>query len=136
MRQVEVRHVAGERGRIGQAGAGVLGREARDRDGLVHGRGDRVPGQVAGRRRALALADVGGDAHAAVALVLERLDLAEPHRDRQTGVDADADVGLGRAGAAGFIERAFDQGGEIGVAERVLRHGVLHRDRGAHSRLG
>ena len=45
--------------------------------------------QVRGARRALALAEIHGDADAAVALVLDGLDLAEAHGGGEPGFEAD-----------------------------------------------
>src|SRR5688500_10196426 len=97
MVEIQVRDVARELVGIGQPGTLVLGGIARDIAGLLHGFRNRACRQVGGARRALALAEVDGNAHAAVALVLHGLDFTEAYRGCETLLQAD--VGLGLTGA-------------------------------------
>src|SRR5262245_21880209 len=94
MIQVEIRYVARQLLGIREPGAVVLGRVPRDVAGLLDGLGHRARRQVRGTRRTLALAEVDGDAHAAIALVLDGLDLAETHRRRESLLQADVGLGL------------------------------------------
>ena len=104
-----------ERVGIGEPGAGILRGEARDAAGLGDGLAQRAGAQVGGAGRALARAEVDGDAHAAVALVLDGLDLAEPHRDREAHVHADGGLGLGCAEHARLLERELDECEQVGA---------------------
>jgi hypothetical protein len=97
MAKVEIGQVARHQRGIRQARIFVVGREARDRQCLGHRFLDRGRRQVGRARGALALAGVNGDAEAAIALVFEGLDLAEAHRHRQSGRNADAGLGGRRA---------------------------------------
>ena len=94
VRELEVRDLGRERVRIGETRALVLGREARDAAGLGDRLAQRLRAQVGGARGALARAEIDRDAHAAVALVLDRLDLTHAHRHRQPDVHAHAGLGL------------------------------------------
>ena len=96
MEQIEIGKLACERVGLGQAGGLVLGGEARDAVGLRDGVADRARAQITGARGALALAAIHGDAHAAVALIFQRLHFAQPRCHGQPGLDAD--TGLGVAG--------------------------------------
>ena len=61
-----------------------------------------MPNPCAGR--------IDRDAEAAVALVLERLDFAEAHRDREARGYADAGLGRRRAAGAREGDRPLDDG--------------------------
>ena len=115
VREVEVRHVLREVLRIGQARAGVLRRELRDRAGLGDGLAQRIRAEVARARAALARAEIHGNAHAAVALVLDGLDLPEPRTDARPDVHADRSLGLARTEDTGFTERKFDECEQVGA---------------------
>ena len=83
VKQVEIARRGFEQLGFGEARAVVFGGEARD----VVGRRDRVSQRlrrkVGGARVAALLADVHRHADHLVAVVLDRLDFAAPHRDRQ-----------------------------------------------------
>ena len=97
MREIEIGDARRERVGIGESRAGVLRRKPRDAAGLGDRFAQRLRAQVGRACGALARAEVHGDAHAAVALVLDGLDLAHPHRHRQAHVHADRRLGLVRA---------------------------------------
>ena len=69
--------------------------------------------------RALALAEIHRDAHAAVALVLQGLDLAESHAHRKTGILADGGLGLRGAARARLLEGALDDRFEVSLGQGV-----------------
>jgi len=83
MIEIQVGDVARQRLRLDQPRVRILGGIAGDGaglgDGLAHGRGP----QVRGARRSLALAEVHRDPESAITLVLDRVDLAQPHAHRQ-----------------------------------------------------
>ena len=85
--------------RIGEAGGGIVLGVARDRAGLLDGRGEAVLAQVGGAGAALALAEVHGDGDAAVARGFDRFHRAHAHVHLQAGVLGTADLGLVGAGA-------------------------------------
>ena len=74
--------------------------------------------------RALALSEVDCDAHAAIALVLQGLHLAQSHPDRKAGILADGGLGLRSAASTCILEGALDNRLEIrlGEAHWVVRH--------------
>ena len=59
------------------------------------------------------MAEIHGDAHAPVALVLQGLNLPESHADRKTSILADGGLGLGGAARARLVEGAFDDRFEV-----------------------
>ena len=79
-----------------EARAGILRGETRDATGLGHRRADGVQGKIRRAGRAFASAEIHGDAHAAVALVLEGFDFPQSHADRKTRILADSRFGLRR----------------------------------------
>ena len=113
MAEVEVGNVARDHVGIGQSGARVFRREARDADSLRDRVRDALARQVAGAGRALALAAIHGHAHAPVALVLERFDIAETRGHRQSGIDGDAGLRFARAEALRLVEREPDETVEV-----------------------
>ena len=76
MIEIEIGNVARQLFGIGEARAIVFGGVARDVAGLLDGFGDGARREVRGAGGALALAEIHRDAHAAIALVFDRLDFA------------------------------------------------------------
>ena len=105
MIEVEVRYLARQIFRLQQAGIGIFGRVARDRAGLFHGGADGLAPQVRGAGRAFALAEIDRHRKAAVALILDRVDLAQPHGRTEPLAQTDIDLVLRGALAPGFLER-------------------------------
>ena len=103
MIEIEIGNVARQLFGIGEARAFVFGGVARDVAGLFDGFGHGARRQVGGAGRALALAEVHRDAHAAIALVFDGLDFAQPDRGRQALLQADIGFGLGGAQLAGQL---------------------------------
>ena len=120
----ERQRFAGEQRGIGEASAFVLGRMARERTGLGDGGAYRIGGEVGGARRTFALPEIDCDTQPAVALVLDRLDFTEPHRDRQALLQAGIDLGLRGPEPACLIERPCDHSLQGGNPVRIdlLRH--------------
>ena len=79
----ERQRFAGEQRGIGEAGVFVLGRVARERTGFGNGGANRIGGEVGGARRTFALPEIDRHTEPAIALILDRLDFTESHRDRQ-----------------------------------------------------
>ncbi len=104
MVQIEIGQIARQQVGIGQPGAVVGGREARDRERRLHRVPHRLRREVRGAGMTALLAEVDGDAHALVAVVLDGLHLTSAHGD--VLAEALADFGLGGAGpeAAGVVE--------------------------------
>ena len=98
---------------IRESRVGVFGGEPGDAAGLGHGGLHRRGRKVGGARRALALAEINRDAHAAVALVLERFDLPQTHAHRQARVLAYRRFRLGCAARARLLECALYDGCEV-----------------------
>ena len=70
------RGIGGEQFRLGQSGTRVFGREARDLPGGLDGLAQCIGGKIGGARVSAPLADMNRDAHALVAVLLDRLDAA------------------------------------------------------------
>ncbi len=104
---------------VGESGAVVLGGVARDRAGLGHRLADRRWREIGGAGGAFALAEIDGDAETTVALVLDGLDLAEPHRGVQPFLQAGIGLGLDRAAAVRLLECEGDHGLQFGNAAGV-----------------
>ena len=102
MIEIEIWDVAGKRLGLDETGVAVLGRVARDRARLADGLGDRRAAQVRGAGRALALAEVHRDSKAAVALVFDGVDCAEPDVHRQSAAHRGVGVALRGALAGGL----------------------------------
>ena len=117
--ELEVGEFGGELRGIGEAGAIVFGGVARDAAGLLDRVADRRRREVGGAGGTLAGAEVDGDADAAVALVFDRLDLAEAHGGVEAPLQAGVGLGLGGAAATGLLERERDDGLEFGDAAGV-----------------
>ena len=132
VRQVELGHVPRKVCRVGQSRARILGRVFRDRAGLGHGLAQRGGTEVAGARAALAGAEVHGDAHAAIALVLDRLDFTEARTDAQAHVHADGRFGLARTEAACLGQRELDEREQVGAVGGQHGGMVLGGDSRAH----
>ena len=98
---------------IRESRVGVFGGESGDAAGLGHGGLHRRGRKVGGARRALALAEINRDAHAAVALVLECFDLPQAHAHRQARILAYRRFRLGCAARARLLERALYDGCEV-----------------------
>jgi hypothetical protein len=98
---------------IGQPGRRILLGMAGDRAGLRHGGGQAVLAQVGGAGAALALAEVDGHRHPAVAGGLHCLHFAQAHVDRKTGVLVTGDFALVGAGGAGAVQQLAGDGGQL-----------------------
>jgi hypothetical protein len=125
-RAVERRGVAREQRRVRQARVRVLAGVARDGERGLDGRAQRTRREVGGRGRALALAEVHGHRQAAVALELERLDLAQAHRDVEAGGVAGRGLDCAGAEAAGERDGVADHALEqrrVGVGADGFGHG-------------
>ncbi|MNF39855.1 hypothetical protein D3C84_208480 [compost metagenome] len=83
MIEIQIRQLAGHQRRIGKACAVILGGMPGDGQRRRHGLADRLRALRRGARRALALAEIEGDAEAAVAVELHRLHLALAHAGGQ-----------------------------------------------------
>ena len=103
--EIEIGDLAGQRAGVHQPGIRILGGVTGDRTGLFHRLAHRGSRQVRGARRALALPEVDGHSEAAVALILERVDLAQPHAHRQPLGARGVGFALRGALAARFLER-------------------------------
>ncbi len=125
MIEVEVRYVTRQIFRLQQAGVGILGRETRDGAGLRHRGPDRLASQVRGAGRSLALAEVDRHRQPAVALILDRVDLTQPHRRTEPLAQTDVDLVLRGTLAPGFLERE---------AGNVLEQWGVRLDRLWHTR--
>ncbi len=111
MVQIEVRYLTRHVGWIGKTRVRIARGIARNRAGLAHHVAHRVARQGSAAGRTLGAIEINRDAQAAVALVLDGLDLAEPHRDTKTLSQADVGFGLGRARGARLRQR---EGHDIG----------------------
>ena len=120
-----LRHAVG----IGEPGEWILFGVARDRTGLLDGRGDAVGVQIGGAGRALAPAEVDGDGDAPVTRVLDGLDLAHPHIHVEATIEIQADLGLARAlfhTACDHVAREFGQAIDVGLRGVGIRNGMIH----------
>ena len=97
MIEVEIGNVARQLFGIREARAFVFGGVARDVAGLLDGFGHGARRQVGGAGRALALAEIDRDAHAAIALVFDGFDFAQADGGSQSLLQADVGFGLGGA---------------------------------------
>jgi len=129
MPQVEIGEIPGHARGVGQARSGIFLGELGDGAGLVQRGLDRIGVEVGRTGRALALAEVHGEAEAAVAGVLHRLHLAQAHVHAQPGVDAGGYLGLAGAGGAGAADDVL---GEIGEAVEILLAAVGGNGNRAH----
>ena len=128
MIEVEIGYVARQLFRIGEARAIVFGGVARDVAGLLDGFGDGARRKVRGAGRALALAEVHRDPHAAIALVFDRLDFPEANRGRQSFLQADIGFGLGSTQLARQLQRFGNDVLELGDSGTVyFLHGRIVR---------
>src|SRR3569623_946017 len=93
--EIEIGDRACHERRVGEARAIVLCGVTRDIAGRAHRLLDGLRRIIRRAGRTLALPEIHGDAETLVAVVLDRLDLAEPHGHRKTALRAHA--GLGRA---------------------------------------
>jgi hypothetical protein len=107
-------------------GAGIFGREAGDAARLLDGLRNGPGAQIRAARRGLALSEIDRHAEGTIALVLERLDLAQTHVDRKTRIDADARFRLRRAARLRFLEDAGDERFELGSGRREVGYGRRH----------
>ena len=139
MIEIQVRNVARHGLGVRQAGAFIARGVARDRAGLGHGQLDRRGAQIGGAGRALAVPEVHGHGHAAVAMVLDGVDLAQAHRHGQSLLHAGVGVGRGGTGSLRQRQRAADHLLQFWNTRRVdfLGHGriVAARER-APRRIG
>src|SRR5690606_3788099 len=94
MVEIEIGKFRRHQRRVGQTVARVLAGRAGDVERRVHRTADAGLTKIAGRRIALALADVDGDAKVAILLELQALDLALAHVHRETAAGADTDLRL------------------------------------------
>ena len=136
MEEIEVascRRRVGEVGLVGQTRRRILGREAGDVVRGAHRLLERRRREVRRARVAAPLADIDRDADRLVAVALDVLGLALPHRHRQA--DAFRDLGdcVARAERLGGGEAAVDEGaelvariGEAGRRRRRSRGGIGH----------
>ncbi|MNN22563.1 hypothetical protein D3C81_1359240 [compost metagenome] len=108
MVEVQVRQLARHQRGIGQAGAVVRGSMLGDRQRCRHGFADGVRALRRGARRALALAEIEGDAEAAVAVELHRLHLALAHAGGQPLLQRHRHLAVGRALATRLGEDRLD----------------------------
>ena len=121
--KIQVGNVARQGFGLDQPGVGILGRVARDGAGLLHRLAHRRRGQVRGARRALALAEVHRDTQAAVALVLDGVDFAQPHAHREPLAHRDVGLALRCALPARLLESEAGDFGERRYGLRRLRWG-------------
>ena len=105
MVEVQVRDLACQRLRIHQSRVRVLGGVAGDGAGLLDRLAHRRGRQVGRARRALALAEVHRHRQAPVALVLDRVDLAQAHAHRQALARRGVRLALRGALAPGLLQR-------------------------------
>ena len=103
---VEIGEIGGHQRGIGEAGGFVVLGVTRDRAGLFHRGLQAFLAQVGGAGAALALAEVHGDADAAVAGGFHGFHRAHAHVDVEAAVLAAADLGLVGAERAGAIQQA------------------------------
>ncbi len=128
MIEVEIGNVARQLFGIGEARAIVFGGVARDVAGLLDGFGDGARREVCGACRALALAEIHRDPHAAIALVFDRLDFPEANRGRQAFLQTDIGFGLGGAQLARQLQRFRNDVLELGDSGTVyFLHGRIVR---------
>ena len=124
MEQIDVARAPFERVFVGQARRVVLGREACD----VVGRLDRLPHralrEIRRRRVTAALAEVHRDAQPLVARVLDRLDLALAHRDRQPGRFADLARRVRRAQGSSYGQCVLREFAQSVVGNREDSHAM------------
>src|SRR2546430_12836986 len=82
-------------------------------------------------RRALALPEVDGHSEAAVALILERVDLAQPHAHRQPLGERGVGFALRRALAARFLERSEEHTSELQSQSNLVCRLLLEKQKTA-----
>ena len=133
MIEIQIRKLARHGLRVGEARTFVAGGVARNRAGLGHGQLHGRSAQIRGAGRALAVSEIHRDRHAAVAVVLDGVDLAQAHRDGQSLLDAGVGVGGRGTGGLGQGQRAADDLLQFRNTRRVdfVRHGRIVAVRGA-----
>jgi hypothetical protein len=102
--QVGVRDIARQQIRVGQPRALVRGGEARNGQRRLDRLAQRPCGEVRSAGMPALLAEVNRNAHALVAVVLDRLDLAEADRDVVAETFAHLRLGSARTQGAGVPE--------------------------------
>ena len=117
--QVEVGKLVRQQRRVGEAGVGVLGRDARHRDRALGERVRAIALHVVGRDDRLPPADQHAQAHVVAFGALGFLDLAVAHLDRERDRAHRDRVGGVRAGAARGGDQAFGEFDERGLVEQV-----------------
>jgi len=124
--EVEVRDVAGERLGVDEPGIRILGGVARDRARLADRLEHRRAAEIRGARGALALAEIHGHGEAAVALVLDGVDLAQAHACRESAAHGGVGFALRGPEPPGLIAReAHDVAQLFGAGQLGTRlHGA------------
>ena len=107
--EIELRQVAGQEIGVRQPGQLIRARDARQRHGLLHQPGDRVPGEVGGGRGGHRLADEDAQGQVLLARVLDRIHLAEAHLGGERLVADHEGVAGRRAAAPGLIEHVGEE---------------------------
>ena len=97
MVEIEIGNNLGEPLGVGEPGARVFRRVARDGAGRAHGIAQRRGTEIRGAGGTAAAPEVHRDPEPAVARVLDGLDLAQAHADDEPLADADRGLGTARA---------------------------------------
>jgi hypothetical protein len=121
VKQREVFRRAFERVRVGQPGKAVFAGKAGDFIGCLDGLGNRFVAEIAGTGVALSVTDIDRDAQSLVAGLLDGLDLALAHIDRQARALGDVGGCSGGTELCGTVEHRLGEFFETGAA--VVEHG-------------
>jgi hypothetical protein len=127
MEEIQIHGFLRQQFRLGQAGAVVLGGEARDRQRRLDRGPHRRRREIRTAGMAAPLADVGGDAESLVAVVLDGLDLLPAHADRLAESFRDIHLAGGGAHGGSVVEHGLRQRAQclLGVGKTLGHAGTL-----------
>ena len=110
MIEIEIGNFSRQPIRIGQPGIGIGSGITGDGARAAHGFTDRVRSPVTRAGRTPALAKIDRDRQTALAVMFQRFNFAQSHRDRQGAAKADGGFGGGSALRTRLGQNVSDQG--------------------------